>query len=109
MHINQKCQRKSSAYDRALDWRVFLAKRKSPSLISQADKRTLKLVGNRIREIREKKKLSVYDVTGEDMAIKTRQHWQAIENGYKNVNLTTAFKVARTLEIGVDELLRGIG
>lgn len=87
---------------------MFLAKGKSLSLVSQADKRTLKFVGNRIREIREKRKLSVYDVTGEDMAIKTRQHWQAIENGYKNINLTTVFKVARTLEVGVDELLRGI-
>jgi transcriptional regulator with XRE-family HTH domain len=78
------------------------------SLISQADKRILKLLGNRVREIREKKKLSVYDITGEDMSIKSRQHWQAIENGQKNVNITTAFKVARTLEVDAEELFRGL-
>ena len=86
-----------------------MAKKKAAGLISQADKKILKGLGNRVREARERKKLSVYDITGEDMPIKSRQHWQAIENGQKNVNITTAFKVARTLEIGVDELLKGIG
>lgn len=85
-----------------------MAKSRISSLVSPAERRTLKAFGNRVREIREKKKLSVYDVTGEDMAIKTRQHWQAIENGRKNINLTTAFKVARTLDLGIDDLLSGI-
>lgn len=87
---------------------VDLAKKRGTILISQADRRILKQMGNRVREVREKKKLLVYDITGEDMPIKSRQHWQAIENGQKNVNITTAFKVARTLETGLDELLKGI-
>lgn len=85
-----------------------MAKKRSTGLISQADKRILKQIGNKVREAREKKTLSVYDVTGEDMLIKSRQHWQAIENGQKNVNITTAFKVARTLEVKIEELLKGI-
>lgn len=86
-----------------------MAKKRTASLISQADKRILKQMGNRVREFREKKSLSVYDLTGDDMPIKSRQHWQAIENGQKNVNITTAFKVARSLEVELDELLKGIG
>ena len=85
-----------------------MAKKRTASLNSQADKRILKQVGNRVREIREKKNLSVYDLTGDDMPIKSRQHWQAIENGQKNMNITTAFKLARSLEIELDELLKGI-
>lgn len=85
-----------------------MAKKRPTSLISQADKRILKQVGNRVRECREKRNLSVYDLTGDDMPIKSRQHWQAIENGQKNVNITTAFKIARTLEMGLDDLLKGI-
>lgn len=78
------------------------------STASSGDRRLLKLLGNRIREIRQKKDLSVYDITGEDMPVRSRQHWQAIENGQKNVNIITIFKVARTLEVRVDELIKDI-
>jgi DNA-binding XRE family transcriptional regulator len=75
---------------------------------SSFERRVLKAFGKRVREIREKKHLSVYDLTGEDMPIRSRQHWQVIENGQKNVNLTTVFKVAHTLNITVEDLFRGI-
>lgn len=63
---------------------------------------------NGVRELREKKNLSVYDLTGDDMQSKSHQHWQAIGNGKKNVNIPTAFKIARSLEIGLDELLKDV-
>jgi hypothetical protein len=52
--------------------------------------------------------MSVYDVTGEDMAIKSRQHWQSIENGVKNINLVTIFKIAQTLDVKAEDLIKGI-
>lgn len=87
---------------------VILAKKKGVSLVSPSDRRLLRQVGSRIREVRESKRQTVYDITGDDMPIRSRQHWQAIESGQKNMNITTAFKVARSLEIRLDELLKGI-
>ncbi len=83
-----------------------MAERKSKRLISGGDQKALKRFGNRVREIREKKKLSVYDVTGEDLGIKSRQHWQKIENGQKNINLTTIIKIALILEVDPMELFK---
>ena len=77
-------------------------------LISKADEKLLKKLGVNIRKARESKGLTVYDVTGEDMEIKSRQHWQKIENGQKNINFSTLMKIARTLELGADKLLRNI-
>lgn len=85
-----------------------MAKRKVNSLISGSDKKLLIAFGDRVRDIRVKKKKTVYDLTGDDMPIKTRQHWQWIENGKKNINLTTVFKIARSLEVDADELLKGL-
>lgn len=85
-----------------------MAVKRGTALISQADKKILRAFGERVRDLRERKKLTVYDVTGDDMPIKSRQHWQRIEAGQKNVNLTTVFKVARSLEIGADVLMRGV-
>ena len=59
----------------------------------------LKFFGDRVRELRLKSSKTVYDLTGDDMPIRSRQHWQAIENGRKNVNLTTILKIARTLQV----------
>ena len=74
--------------------------------LSKKEKSLLKQFGAKVKEVREKKKLSVYDVTGEDLPIKSRQHWQRIENGQKNINFTTIFKVARLLGVGPDDLLK---
>ena len=84
-----------------------MANKKSNTL-SFADKKILKSLGSRIRNIRDKKDQSVYDVTGEDMPIKSRQHWQSIENGQKNVNITTIFKIAKTLDIDPEDLIKNL-
>jgi len=68
----------------------------------------LKAFGARLQEIREKKALTVYDLTGDDMPIRSRQHWQRIEAGQKNINLTTVFKIAQTLGLRAEELFRGL-
>ncbi len=86
-----------------------MALKRGTVLISQADKKILRKFGERIRQVRVKKKLTVYEVTGDDMPIRSRQHWQKIEIGQKNVNLTTAFKIAKSLEVGIEELLKDIG
>ena len=83
----------------------FLTKRLRASLTNQ-DKRRLKSLGQGIRSVRERMKLSVYDVTGDDMPIKSRQHWQKIENGVKNINLTTLFKIAETLKVKIEVLFK---
>lgn|GEM_PF-1327071 len=85
-----------------------MATSKRAPLLSQADKKVSKAFGNRVREIREKKGSSVYDLTGEDMPIKDRQHWQRIENGKKNINLTTVFKLAKALGVDAEELFKGV-
>lgn len=74
--------------------------------LSSAEKKLLKVFGSRVRKIREQMKKSVYDVTGDDMPIKTRQHWQMIENGNKNVQLTTISKIAESLETDPAELFK---
>ncbi len=85
-----------------------MEKKRRLASLSKADKQILTTLGDRIRRIREKKKMSVYDVTGEDMAIKSRQHWQSIENGVKNINLVTIFKIAQTLDVKAEDLIKGI-
>jgi len=73
-----------------------------------ADKKILKGVGSKIRQIREKKNQSVYDITGDDLLIKSRQHWQSIENGQKNINVTTIFKIAKTLGVKAEDLIKDL-
>lgn len=79
------------------------------STLTKNDLKILKEFGARVCSIREKKNLSVYDITGDDLPIKSRQHWQRIENGQKNINLTTVFKVAKTLEVNIEDLLGDLG
>lgn len=83
-------------------------KNKRAISLSREDKNILKSFGDRIRDVREKKNLSVYDITGEDMPIKSRQHWQRIENGQKNINLTTVFKITKSLEIEACDLFKNL-
>lgn len=85
-----------------------MAVKKGAALVSQADKKLLRAFGERVREVRERKKLTVYDLTGDDMPIRSRQHWQRIEAGQKNINLTTVFKVANCLEIRPEDLVKGL-
>lgn len=80
----------------------ILASKRGSSV--QNDQRNLKAFGERVKELRSKKNLTIYDVTGSDMPIKSRQHWGRIERGEKNINLTTIYKVAATLEISPDKL-----
>lgn len=74
--------------------------------LTTAEKKLLKVFGNRVRQIREQQERSVYDITGDDMPIKTRQHWQMIENGKKNIQLTTIMKIADSLEIEPADLFK---
>ena len=76
------------------------------SLVSTQDRKLLKQFGLLIRQKREKRGWTLYDVTGEDLGIKSREHWQKIEGGKKNINLTTLFKICRTLEIHPIVLLK---
>ena len=76
--------------------------------LSLEDKKMLKKFGASIKSLREKRNLSVYDITGDDMMIRSRQHWHAIEAGLKNINLTTAIKIARTLKVPLNKLLEEI-
>lgn len=85
-----------------------MALKKGTSLISSNDKKLLKALGERIREIRERKKLTVYDVTGEDLLIKSRQHWQKIEAGQLSLTFVTFYKVAQSLDVSTAEVLKGL-
>ncbi|WP_347359439.1 helix-turn-helix transcriptional regulator [Bdellovibrio sp.] len=85
-----------------------MALKKGTTLLSNADKKTLATLGTRIREIREKKKLTVYDVTGEDLLIKSRQHWQKIEAGQLSLTFVTFYKIAQSLEVSPTELLKNL-
>lgn len=42
------------------------------------------------------------------MPIKSRQHWQRIENGQKNVNVTTVIKIAKSLKVTAEDLFKAI-
>ena len=74
--------------------------------MSKKEEKLLKSLGSTIQKIRNSKELSVYDITGSDLPIKSRQHWQKIENGQKNINITTLFKIASTLKVKPEELLK---
>jgi len=82
--------------------------KKGTTLISTKDRKALIQLGARIKEIREKKNLTVYDLTGEDLLIKSRQHWQKIELGKMSITFTTFLKVAKSLGVSPIELLKGI-
>lgn len=81
---------------------------KGTTLISAKDRKLLKELGNRIREIRNKKKLSVYDVTGEDLSIKSRQHWQKIEAGQLSLTFITLSKIAESLDVPISDLVKNL-
>ena len=85
-----------------------MALKKGTSLLSNADKKTLKALGARIREVREKRQLTVYDVTGEDLMIKSRQHWQKIEAGQLSLTFVTFYKIAHSLDVTPAELLKDL-
>ncbi len=74
------------------------------TLLSHLDKKLLRAFGKAVSKIRIAKKLTVYDLTGDDMPIKSRQHWQRIELGKKNINLTTVYKVASSLGVSVERI-----
>jgi len=74
--------------------------------LTNAEKKLLRTFGSKVREIRERKKRSVYDLTGDDMPIKNRQHWQMIESGKKNIQLTTIIKIAESLEAEPSEFFK---
>ncbi len=76
------------------------------TLISAKDRRLLKQFGLLVRQKREKRNWTLYDVTGEDLGVKSREHWQKIEAGKKNINLATFFKICRTLETHPSILLK---
>ena len=80
--------------------------KKGRTLISTQERKLLKQFGLLVRQKREKREWTLYDVTGEDLGIKSREHWQKIEGGKKNINLTTLFKICRTLEIHPSVLLK---
>jgi transcriptional regulator with XRE-family HTH domain len=82
--------------------------KKGASLISRQDRKLLKALGNRIRDIRNKKELTVYDVTGEDLPIKSRQHWQKIEAGQLSLTFVTLNKIAQSLNVQVTELVKNL-
>lgn len=82
--------------------------KKGTTLISAQDKKLLKALGNRIREIRNKQKLSVYDVTGEDLPIKSRQHWQKIEAGQLSLTFITLNKIAQSLDVPLSDLVKNL-
>lgn len=84
-----------------------MAKKKNV-IKNSSDKDFLIEFGNRVKEIRLKRFDNIYDATGEDMPIKTRQHWQLIENGKKNINLTTLKKIALTLDVKLEALLKDL-
>ena len=78
---------------------------KKTQTLTKKDILALKAIGSNVRSERERQKLSVYDITGDDCLIKSRQHWQDIENGKKNINVTTLFKIAETLKVTPNKLL----
>lgn len=82
--------------------------KKGTTLVSAQDKKLLKALGTRIREIRNKKKLSVYDVTGEDLPIKSRQHWQKIEAGQLSLTFITLSKIAHSLDVPLSDIVKNL-
>lgn len=88
--------------------RWILAKTRKRQNKDKSDTHFLIKFGNRVRELRLKKFENIYDATGDDMPIKTRQHWQLIENGKKNINLTTLHKIAKTLEVKIEVLMKDL-
>ena len=82
--------------------------KKGTTLVSAQDKKLLKALGTRIREIRNKKKLSVYDVTGEDLPIKSRQHWQKIEAGQLSLTFITLSKIAQSLDVPLSDIVKNL-
>lgn len=76
------------------------------SSLNLKEKKVLKAFGDKVRALRHRQSKTVYDMAGDDMPIKNRQHWQMIENGQKNISLITVYKVAETLEVDVTDLFK---
>lgn len=85
-----------------------MAKKTARTTRNKAERALLLGVGENIAAVRKKKGLSVYDVTGEDLPVTSRQHWQRIEGGKKSITLVTLFKVAKTLGVSADSLIEDL-
>lgn len=85
-----------------------MALKKGTSLITAADKKLLVKLGRKIKNVREAKGFTVYDVTGEDMPIRSRQHWQKIEAGQLSLTFVTFLKIAKTLNQSPASILENL-
>lgn len=76
-------------------------------LTSKNERRFLKRLGLRIREVREGKQMRLEDTISED-GIKNYQHFLEIEQGKKNLTTITLFKVAKVLGVKPSKLIEGL-
>lgn len=67
------------------------------------DERLLKLVGQRLREVRRQKGLSQEDMMSHGFE---RRYYQRIEAGQVNLSLKSLNKLAKTFDMPVWELIR---
>ena len=64
------------------------------------------LVGKRIREIRKEKGFSQEDLAAR--ADLDRTYMTSVECGRRNISIVNLYKIAKALEVSLEELFRGI-
>jgi transcriptional regulator with XRE-family HTH domain len=74
--------------------------------LTSQDKKFLKLLGVRIRELREARGWTLEET--EEHGWPSWRHLQRIETGHKNVTITTLKRVSHTIGISISELLKDL-
>ncbi len=75
------------------------------NIIQDIDENKLKLVGNRIRELRLKN-YSSYETFANDFNLDRKQYWRS-EKG-SNLTLISLIKIAKIHNISLEELFKGL-
>ena len=77
---------------------------KTGALVTAAERRKLRQFGLIIRAHRNERNWTLEDVEAKGYK-GSWQHWREVENGLKNINLTTLLRIAKVLNMNPAELL----
>ncbi len=70
--------------------------------VKRSEWQSIQKIGSNIKKLREKRNWTLESV--EDRGYRSWKHWQAIEAGKRNVNVTTILRIAKVLKVKPEQL-----
>ena len=76
------------------------------NIIKRSEWQAIKKIGTNIKELRTKKNWTLESV--EERGYRSWKHWQSIEAGQRNINMTTLLRIAKVLKVKPERLLSNL-